>query len=93
MDDIAKEVGLSLTFIYSNVVMVVTTGDFTKDAYAYASHVMKTCNLNIILMDGSDLNRISQDPTEIAKVLNEKAKRAMKIKERTDYLPYNNTEV
>jgi hypothetical protein len=93
LDDIAKEVGLSLTFIYSNVVMIVTTGDFTKDAYSYASHVMKTCNLNIILMNGSDLNRISQDPTEISKILNEKAKRAMKIKERTDYFPYKSIEV
>lgn len=52
LDDIAKEVGLSLTFIYSNVVMIVTTGEFTKNAYSYANHVMKTCNLNVILLNG-----------------------------------------
>ncbi len=86
LDDVAREVGLSLTFIYSNVVMLVTTGDFTRDAYGYANHVMRTSNLNVILLNGSELNRISRDPTEIVAILNSKAERAMKIKERTDYL-------
>lgn len=85
LDDIAKEVGLSLTFIYSNVVMIVTTGDFTKDGYRYAQHVMKTCNLNVILLNGSDLNRVSRDATEIVTLLNNKAKQAMALKERADY--------
>jgi site-specific DNA-methyltransferase (cytosine-N4-specific) len=85
LEDIAKEVGLALTFIYSNVVMMVTTGDFTEDAYRYAQHVMKTCNLNVILLNGSELKRISQAPTDIAVILNSKAEQAMKVKERTDY--------
>lgn len=85
LGDVAKEVGLSLTFIYSNVVMIVTTGDFTEDAYSYAQHVMKTCNLNVILLNGAELERISQDPTNIAAILNSKAEQAMKVKERTDY--------
>jgi site-specific DNA-methyltransferase (cytosine-N4-specific) len=85
LDDIAKEVGLALTFIYSNVIMVVTTGDFTRDAYAYTNHVMKTSNLNIILLNGTDLSRLSADPTDIVKILNAKAERAMQVKERNDY--------
>ncbi len=85
LDDVAKEVGLSLTFIYSNVVMMVTTGDFTRDAYSYAHHVMKTCNLNVILLNGSELEHISRDPTDIVTILNGKAEQAMKLKERTDY--------
>ena len=85
LDDVAKEVGLSLTFIYSNVVMIVTTGDFTRDAYGYAGHVLKTCNLNVILLNGSELQRISQDPTDIVSILNSKAEQAMRVKERTDY--------
>jgi len=85
LDDVAKEVGLSLTFIYSNVVMIVTTGHFTGDAYNYANHVMKTCNLNVILLNGSELQRVSQDPTDIVDILNGKAEQAMKLKERTDY--------
>jgi site-specific DNA-methyltransferase (cytosine-N4-specific) len=85
LGDIAKEVGLSLTFLYSNVVVVVTTGDFTRDAYSYANHVMKTCNLNVILLNGSELERISQDPTDIVTILNSKAQQAMQVKARVDY--------
>jgi len=85
LDDVAKEVGLSLTFIYSNVVMLVTTGDFTSDAYQYVDHIMKTSNLNVILLNGFELKEISQDPTRVVSLLNRKAKRAMKVKERTDY--------
>lgn len=85
LDDIAKEVGLALTFIYSNVVMVVTTGDFTRDGYAYTNHVMKTSNLNIVLLNGNDLSRLSAEPTAIVGILNTKAERAMQIKERNDY--------
>jgi len=85
LGDVAREVGLSLTFIYSNVVMLVTTGEFTEAAYDYARHVMKTCNLNVILLNGIELKRIGQDPTEIAAILNSKAAQAMKLKERTDY--------
>ena len=85
LDDVAKEVGLSLIFIYSNVVMLVTTGDFTSDAYQYVDHIMKTSNLNVILLNGFELKEISQDPTRVVSLLNRKAKRAMKVKERTDY--------
>lgn len=85
LDDVAKEVGLSLTLIQSNVVMVITTGDFTSDAYRYAEHVMKTTNLNIILLNGDELRRISADPTDIVGILNGKAERAMQLKIRNDY--------
>ena len=85
LDDVAKEVGLALTFIYSDVVMVVTTGSFTRDTYSYVRHVMKSSNLNIILLDRSDLKRICQEPTSIVTILNSKAEQAMKVKERADY--------
>lgn len=85
LDDVAKEVGLSLTFIYSNVVMLVTTGNFTSDACGYANHVMKTSNLNVILLNGSDLDLVSQNPMEIVTILNSKAENAMRVKERVDY--------
>lgn len=86
LDDVAREVGLSLTFIYSNVVMVITTGDFTRDAYSYADHVMKTSNLNVILLHGSDLRKVAQEPTRVVALLDMKAERAMQVKERTDFL-------
>ncbi len=85
LGDVAKEVGLALTFIYSNVVMIVTTGDFTRDAYRYSRHVMKTSNLNVILLNGSDLRLISEEPNLIVKLLSKKAREAMKVKIRDDY--------
>jgi hypothetical protein len=86
LDDVAREVGLSLTFIYSNVVMLMTTGEFTRDTYSYADHVMRTSNLNIILVNGPDLQKIADEPTKVIALLSSKAERAMQVKERTDYL-------
>ena len=86
LDDVAKEVGLALTFIHASVVVVVSTGDFTKDAYSYADHVMRTGNLNVILLNGAELKVISEDPTAIAWILDSKAEKAMAIKQRIDYL-------
>lgn len=85
LDDIAKEVGLALTFIYANVVLVITTGDFTGDAYDYANHVMRMSNLNVILLNGDELGRLNEDPTNIVAMLNGKAERAMQVKARHDY--------
>jgi hypothetical protein len=46
---------------------------------------MKTSSLNVILLNGSELERISQDPTDIVSVLNSKAERVMRLKARSDY--------
>jgi len=64
--------------------MIVTTGKFTDDAYRYSEHVMRSCNLNIILLDEYDLQLVSQDVTKITDILNRKARQAMKLKERSD---------
>jgi len=85
LDDIAKEVGLALTFIYSNVIMVVTTGEFTRDAYTYVIHVMRTSKLKIITLNGTELEQLSRDPLSIVGLLNSKAQRAVQVKERPDY--------
>lgn len=85
LDDVAKEVGLALTFLYSNVVLVVTTGQFTGDAHVYSEHVMRTSNLNVILLDGKDLQQISTEPTHIIRIMHRKARRVMQIKARASY--------
>lgn len=85
LGDVAKEVGLSLTFIYSNVVLMVTTGDFTEAAYGYVNHVLSRNNLNVVLLNGSDLEQISREPTRIADILNTRARQAMRVKHREDY--------
>ena len=79
LDDVAKEVGLTHQ-LKSNVIMVVSTGGISEDARQFAHHVMNTTNLDIILVDRIDLERIKQNPMYISVVLDREAKRAMQIK-------------
>lgn len=79
LDDVAKEVGLTFQ-LKSNVVMVVSTGKIGTEARKYAHQVMSTTNLNVILLDSNDLQKIAHNPTYIADALNREARRAMEIK-------------
>jgi site-specific DNA-methyltransferase (cytosine-N4-specific) len=79
LDDVAKEVGLTFQ-LKSNVVMVVSTGSIGSEARKYAHQVMSTTNLNVILLDSNDLQKIANNPTYIADALNREAKRAMEVK-------------
>jgi hypothetical protein len=79
LDDVAKEVGLTFQ-LKANVVMVVSTGTIGSEARNYASHVMRTTNLDLILVDKEDLERIRTNPTWIAMVLEREARNAMQIK-------------
>ncbi|MBW2039014.1 MAG: restriction endonuclease [Deltaproteobacteria bacterium] len=79
LDDVAKEVGLTFQ-LKSNVVMVVSTGSIGGEARKYAQQVMSTTNLNVILLDSNDLQKIADNPTYIADALNREARRAMEIK-------------
>lgn len=76
VDTIAKEVGL--TFITkADVIMVVTTGDFTSEAVNYANQVTDTSRYYIILLDGTDIKKIIADSTKIVDILNLKARRVL----------------
>lgn len=79
LDPVAKEVGLT-HMLKSNVIMVVTSGTFTSSAKEYANTVMRDSNLDIILLDGGDLDKISKSPVAIVDILNRDAKHAMEIK-------------
>jgi site-specific DNA-methyltransferase (cytosine-N4-specific) len=79
LDDVAKEVGLTHQ-LKSNVIMVVSTGSIGEEARKFSHHVMNTTNLDIILMDRTDLEKIKQNPIHISVVLEREAKRAMQIK-------------
>jgi hypothetical protein len=79
LDDIAKEVGLTHQ-LKSNVIMVVSTGSIGDEARRFANHVMNTTNLDIILVDRNDLEKIKENPMYISTVLDREAKRAMQIK-------------
>lgn len=79
LDDVAKEVGLAF-HLKSNVIMVVTAGQFSKDARGYVNAMMQTTNLNVILLDRSDLSLLSGDPTRIVELLDREARHAVDIK-------------
>ena len=79
LEDIAKEVGLSIQ-IKSNVILVVTTGRFSRDALTYADDMMQMTNLNIITLDKQDLRVLTTSPLTIVEILNRKARRVMELK-------------
>ncbi len=79
LEDIAKEVGLSLQ-LQSNVILVITTGRFSRDALVYANDMMKITPLNIVTLDGRDLQRLAENPLAIVEMLNKKARRVMELK-------------
>lgn len=79
LDDVAKEVGLSLR-LRSNVILVVSSGRIAKDAQEYVDAMLEATNLNIITLDRSDLDRLAKNPLAIAPLLNDKARRVMEIK-------------
>ncbi|MCC9167428.1 restriction endonuclease [Pontibacter harenae] len=77
---VAKEIGL--TFLTkADVVMVVTTSNFTRDAHQYAEEVLNHSRYYLILLDGKDIKLIEKDNTAIIEILNQKAKAVFARKE------------
>lgn len=79
LDDVAKEVGLTIQ-LKSNVVVIVSTGKIGNEARRYARTVVKDTHLNVALIDRTDLEQIAACPPMIADILNREASRAMQIK-------------
>ncbi len=79
LDDVAKEVGLT-HFLKSAVVVMVTTGTIGPEARRYANKIMTDSNLSIVMVDGSDLGRITADNAAIVEVFNREAQFAMRLK-------------
>ena len=80
VDVIAKEVGL--TFLTkADIVMVVTTSEFAKDAINYANQVSDNSRYYVILLEGEDIARIVEDRTRIVDILNLKARRTFAKRE------------
>jgi site-specific DNA-methyltransferase (cytosine-N4-specific) len=86
LDDIAKEVGLT-SQLKSTVVMVVTTGNFTKPAVGFADSINKTTHLNVVLVSGSELRTIAGDASQLSILLEKKAERIMELKKEAVKLP------
>ena len=79
LGDIAKEVGLS-HILKTNVIVIMTTGVVTKAAREYAAKVMTSMNLSIIIIEGTDISDIIEEPTKIIKILNRESLEAKQIK-------------
>jgi hypothetical protein len=80
LEDIAKEVGLSLQ-LKSNVILVITTGRFSRDALDYADDMMRISHLNIVTLSKHDLSILTKSPLTIVEILNKKARRVMELKQ------------
>ena len=79
LDDVAKEVGLT-HLIKSNVIVIVTTGDIGGEARRYANKVMADSNLAVVMLDGGDLQVISESPATIVRAFEREARHAMNLK-------------
>jgi len=82
VDVLAKEVGM--TFVTgADVVMIVTTGEFTRDAFQYAYRMMEMSHYYMILLQREDIEAIKRDKTSIIQILDRKARRVFAKKELT----------
>lgn len=80
IDVITKEVGL--TFLTkADIVMVVTTSRFAREAINYANLVTDNSRYYLILLEGEDVQRIAEDKTRIVDILNYKARRTFAKRE------------
>jgi site-specific DNA-methyltransferase (cytosine-N4-specific) len=82
-DDSAREIGLALTD-GASVVMLITTGEFTRAARSVIDRSTRRSSLTIICVDGSDVREISRDPTKIRDILDREASRARSSREADD---------
>src|SRR5579872_4649492 len=78
-DDIAIEVGLSMQ-LKPNVIFIVTTGLFSREALNYVDVVMSNTNLTIITFDREDLRVLVSSPQTLVDILNKKARRTMGLR-------------
>ena len=79
LDDVAKEVGLT-HMLKSNAIVMVTTGEVGREARRYASEVMRTSNICIMMVNGADLENIESNPASLVDILTREAKNAMQVK-------------
>ena len=79
LDDVAKEVGLT-HFLKSNAIVVVTTGEVGAEARRYANRIMADTNLAVVMLDGRDLESISDSPARIVRAFEREARHAMNLK-------------
>ena len=76
---VAKEVGLQQISL-ANVIILVGTGRITKGATTFREMIIRKSNLNIICLDGADLQKIIKDNSALVEILNKQAQDALRLK-------------
>jgi site-specific DNA-methyltransferase (cytosine-N4-specific) len=80
MGEIATAVGRSV-FFKPNVVLSVTTGSYTSQARYYATRAMQLTSLQILLMDGQDLEAMAADEKMIESIIRREAEQIKAAKQ------------
>jgi hypothetical protein len=76
LEDVSKEVGL-ISSTSATHVMVVTNGNFTRDARTYALEHMRRNPLTIFLLAKVEFEAIKRSPGELGAILREQAERIL----------------
>ncbi|MGC2636429.1 MAG: restriction endonuclease [Acidobacteriaceae bacterium] len=83
MEDVAKEVGIAIV-LRSQVILMVTTGKVSAVVNQYSRQINETTSMQVIVLDGSDLRRIADDPSSaglaLTEILTERAGQVMQQK-------------
>ena len=78
LEDIAKEVGISLV-TKATIVLIFANCPVTTPARNYAQEVMKHTALTVMILDSDDLNEIIDSPGRIATILRREAHKVANI--------------
>ncbi|HEX4055743.1 MAG TPA: DNA methyltransferase [Tepidisphaeraceae bacterium] len=79
LEAIAKEVGVS-EITLANVILIVSTGTMTDGAKTYRQKIISKNPLNIVVVDGQQLDAIVENPAIITSILKAQAQDAMQSK-------------
>ncbi|HEY1799776.1 MAG TPA: restriction endonuclease [Terriglobales bacterium] len=82
-DDVAKEVGIAVS-LRSQVILMVTTGRAGKVVYQYGRKINETTAMQVIVLDGKDLQEVAKDSSAagvtLTKILDSRAEQVMQHK-------------
>jgi len=79
VDHVAKEVGLH-HLLKTNAIVIMTTGTISETARDYANSIMKSLNICIMFVEGTDIDTIISNPLAIVEIFNREALAAKQIK-------------
>lgn len=79
LEAVAKEVGMQSVTL-ANVILLVSTAKATDSAHTYRRKIVSSTNLNIIFIEGDDLNQIVKDNSALLEILRKQAQDALNLK-------------